>query len=138
MEKKFVSQDNLNVILTGMKTKVQTMVDESKVTKTSELTNDSTFQTQEQMTTAITAALTDVAIKPEIVSVLPTEDISTKKMYLVLDADASVDSQNVYDEWLYINNKWEKIGSTKVAVDVKDMTAEETTAFIEALWKTEA
>lgn len=135
MEKKFVSQDNLNVILTGMKTKVKTMVDDSKVTKTSELTNDSAFQTQEQMTTAINNALADVSIKPEIVSTLPTENISTKKMYLVLDADATIDSQNVYDEWLYINNKWEKLGSTKMSVDIKDMTEEETTAFIDALWK---
>lgn len=46
----------------------------------------------------------------EIVETLPTTDIDTHTLYLVPDAQA----QNVYDEYLYINNAWANLGSTEV------------------------
>lgn len=48
----------------------------------------------------------------KIVSELPTTDISTTTIYLV----AKTDTQNndYFDEFLYVDNKWEKIGTTKV------------------------
>lgn len=125
MEKKFVSQENLKTILTGMKTKVQTMINESI----------GSLQTKEQVDTSISTALLEIT--PEIVTILPTENINNKKVYVILDSNASTDSQNVYNEWMYINNKWEKIGSTGVATstDVQDMTAEEITTFVDSLWQ---
>lgn len=47
-----------------------------------------------------------------VVQTLPTQDISTTTIYLVPKATAQTD--NVYDEYLYINNAWECIGSTTV------------------------
>ena len=52
------------------------------------------------------------SLKKEVVAELPTTDISTDTIYLV--PSSSSQTQNVYDEYLYINNAWERIGSTEV------------------------
>lgn len=47
----------------------------------------------------------------QVVSALPTENISTTTIYLL--ARSSTSSQpDVYDEYLYVNSQWEIIGST--------------------------
>ncbi|MBQ6631953.1 MAG: hypothetical protein IJH55_07615 [Romboutsia sp.] len=48
----------------------------------------------------------------EIVEELPTEDIDPNTIYMVLREDS--EPNNIYDEWLYINDEWEKIGSTDI------------------------
>lgn len=50
------------------------------------------------------------ALKRAIVEALPEEDIDTNTIYMVLDSEAS--SGNVYNEYLYINEAWELIGTT--------------------------
>lgn len=57
------------------------------------------------------------ALKRAIVEELPTEDIDTNTIYMVLDSEASQQG-NVYNEYLYINNAWELIGTTEVAETV--------------------
>lgn len=52
-------------------------------------------------------------LKREIVEELPEEDIDPNIIYMVLDDNASGD--NVYNEYMYIGNAWELIGSTAVA-----------------------
>ena len=48
----------------------------------------------------------------EVVTTLPTTNISTTTIYLKpLTTSAT---QNVYEEYIYINNKWEVIGTTQV------------------------
>lgn len=51
----------------------------------------------------------------EVVTELPTENISNTTVYLVKHAHGDKD---IYDEWIYVNNAWEKIGNTDV-----DLTA---------------
>lgn len=51
------------------------------------------------------------ALKRSIVETLPTEDIDTNTIYMVLDSEASTEG-NVYNEYMYINNEWELIGTT--------------------------
>ena len=51
----------------------------------------------------------------QVVQVLPTEDISTTTIYLVLSGDP--ESGNIYDEYIYINNAWEKLGSQTIMLD---------------------
>ena len=46
----------------------------------------------------------------EIVEELPTENIDPDVIYMVLREDS--EPNNIYDEWMYINNNWEKIGTT--------------------------
>ena len=48
----------------------------------------------------------------EVVQVLPTQDISLNTIYLVPKQSAG--TQNVYDEYIYVNNAWEHIGDTEV------------------------
>lgn len=47
-----------------------------------------------------------------VVQTLPTEDISTTTIYLV--PKTTSETNNVYDEYIYVSNAWEKIGSTEV------------------------
>lgn len=48
----------------------------------------------------------------EVVQTLPTHDISTNTIYLVPKQTAN--TQDVYDEYIYVNNAWEHIGDTEV------------------------
>lgn len=48
----------------------------------------------------------------QVVQVLPTQDISTTTIYLVPRQTA--ETSNVYDEYIYVSNAWEKIGSTDI------------------------
>lgn len=47
-----------------------------------------------------------------IVQTLPTEDISTTTIYFVPKTTSQTD--NIYDEYMYINNAWELIGTTQI------------------------
>ena len=51
-------------------------------------------------------------IKREVVQTLPTQDIQIDTIYMVPKTTAV--SNNVYDEYMYINNAWELIGTTEV------------------------
>lgn len=53
----------------------------------------------------------------QVVNVLPTENISTSTIYLVPSQNPA--SENVYDEYIYINGDWEHIGSTTIDLSGK-------------------
>ena len=53
-----------------------------------------------------------------IVRELPTTDIKTNKIYLVPNQDGQ--GNNVYIEYLYVDNVWEKLGGFKTEVDLSD------------------
>lgn len=109
-----------NVILSGNKTTSQLGLP----TKTSDLLNDSGFitaavanltfyykksetYTQEEINSLISAIST---LTLEVVAELPDHDISTTTIYLVpKDVPGTED---IYDEYIYVSNSWEKIGST--------------------------
>lgn len=80
-------------------------------TKVSDLTNDSNFQTGAQVSSAIATAVGQITeFSFEVVQTLPaTGDTST--IYLV---PITGSAQNTYDEYLYVSNAWEKIGSTDI------------------------
>ena len=52
-----------------------------------------------------------------IVDQLPEEDIKDGKIYCVRDT-SSTDRQNIYIEYAYLNNKWEKVGEFKAEPDL--------------------
>lgn len=99
-------------------------------TKLSDLTNDEGFidntvndlvnyylksetYTQAEVNALIGAVST---LDIQVVQTLPTEHISTTTIYLVPKTTAGTD--NVYDEYVYVNGDWELIGST--SVDLSD------------------
>lgn len=51
-------------------------------------------------------------LKMEIVEEKPVENIKTDTIYLILAN--SPKEENVYKEWIYINNNWELIGTTDI------------------------
>ena len=78
----------------------------------SSFTNDANYQNASQVTTAINAAIAGISgIQFEIVQTLPaTGDPGT--IYLV-PAGQSV-TGDIYEEWIYLNSAWEKLGTTAV------------------------
>ena len=86
-------------------------VDIAVPTNNNELTNGAGFQTASEVQNAITEALKDISgITFETVSELPQTGESGKIYLLSNDGVAP----NVYDEYIYVNSAWEKIGSTSV------------------------
>lgn len=94
--------------------------------KVSDLTNDSGFITNtvnnltnyylksETYTQAEVDALISaiVTLNILVVQTLPTQDISTTTIYLVPKQTA--ETQDIYDEYIYVNNAWEHIGTTQI------------------------
>lgn len=80
-------------------------------TKVSQLTNDSKYQTDTQVTTAIDNALAGISgIEFKIVESLPATG-NKGTIYLKAHTHGTQDN---YDEYVYVNNKWEKIGNTDI------------------------
>lgn len=94
--------------------------------KVSDLTNDTGFITNtvnnltNYYTSSNTYTKTEVndlistvgSLNIEVVQTLPTQDISTSTIYLV--PNSSQGTNNYYDEYIYVSNTWELIGSTQV------------------------
>lgn len=80
----------------------------ARAVATASLDNTNTLDTR------LTAVEESVAagLKRVIVQQLPTEHISTTTIYMV--PKSTVKPQQGYDEFMYINNAWEKIGDTEV------------------------
>ena len=87
-------------------------------TTVSSFTNDANYQNASQVTTAINAAIAGISgIEFEIVQTLPqTGDPGT--IYLVPAGQSA--TGDIYEEWIYINSAWEKLGTT--AVDLTGYT----------------
>jgi hypothetical protein len=58
------------------------------------------------------------AVKFIIVQTLPTEDIQTDAIYLVPSEEPT--TQDLYLEYMYINNQWELLGQKQIVVDLTD------------------
>lgn len=52
----------------------------------------------------------------KIVSELPTEDIDTTKIYLVVDSEGT--HGNLYKEYIYVEGQWELLGEYKADIDL--------------------
>lgn len=81
-------------------------------TNVSSFTNDSGYQTSSEVNSAISAAIGNInQFNVAIVSTLPSENINNHTIYFVSNGESG---NNIYDEWMYINNNWERIGGTSV------------------------
>ena len=99
-----VKRNGANVAITGK------TIDIAVPTKYEDLTNDKTYQTKAEILTLIAD---NGKLKKEIVTSLPAVgSADDNTMYLITNTDGSG-----YEEWLVINNKWEKLGDTS-AIDL--------------------
>ena len=64
----------------------------------------------------------------EIVDQLPTEDISTSKVYLLLTQNDG--TNNIYTEYVYIDDEWKELRTFKTNVDLKNVLSKEEAANI--------
>lgn len=86
-------------------------VDITIPTKYSELVNDNDLVSTTQVKKLISEAR---HMKKEIVSTKP----STGEENVIYLVGPKGSGNNIYEEWLYINNSWEKIGDTDTKVDL--------------------
>ncbi len=86
---------------------------ESIPTVVSELTNDSGYQTASGVNGLIATAIGNInSFDVEVVNALPSTNIKDHTIYFV--SKSGGDTGDVYDEYMYINNTWELIGTTAV------------------------
>ena len=73
----------------------------------------SEYAKKEYVDKSIENSLTQItSFKYEIVDELPIENISLSTIYLILSEKS--EEINIYDEYIYVNNNWELIGTTKI------------------------
>ena len=108
-----------NDYTTAEKTKLSGIEAGAQVNKVTDVTVNGTTVVGADKVAAIDlsnyATKGDVSAIPKfaisVVSSLPTSDISTSTIYLKSNGGSS---GNSYDEYLYVNGAWEKIGTTEV------------------------
>ena len=66
---------------------------------------------------------------------LPTTDIQTNIIYLIPASTAA--ANNVYDEYIYVNNSWECIGSTQIDLSLYEQIANKVTTISDESTDTE-
>ena len=90
-------------------------------TNVSDFVNDAGYLTQHQSLNdyatknyveQVVAGIETGALKRAVVATLPSSGIDENTIYMVERTNS--ETNNVYDEYLYLNNNWEKIGSTEV------------------------
>ena len=59
----------------------------------------------------------------ETVTELPTENINSNKIYILLNT-TSTDDNNIHEEYMYVNNVWEKVGESQSHFATKDALQE--------------
>ena len=113
---KSVNEKTGDVVLTAED--VGALSDEIKVpSKVSELVNDSRFMSDEEVVAKINEALSSVAggLKFKVVDTiedLPTWCDDSSTIYLV--PSEKTESNQYYNEYLWMNGRWEKFGDTRV------------------------
>lgn len=112
MAVKLTTLSHFSMLATRCKTEINKLKT-SIPTKTSQLTNDSNFQTSEQVVAAIANSNKLSRTKVDsIESIDKTAPDADKKIYLVPSASAS--GNNSYDEYMIIDGNLELMGTTAV------------------------
>ena len=85
-------------------------------TNNNQLENGAGYQTANEVQSAISTAIGNISgFSFEIVENLPATG-STSKVYLKLKSPSET-GDNIYTEYIFVNNKWEVIGDTSVSLD---------------------
>ena len=70
--------------------------------------------TKGETDSAIATAVANAGhLKRVIVDALPATEIDTNTIYMVPTVGDNIFDDNIYDEYMYINSQWEKIGTTE-------------------------
>ena len=137
-----LDDNGLLFLLQQIKAKIDAMIDAMAITIDSTITADSTNTNaagSKAVYDFVTKAIADISgFHAEIVSELP-ETGKTNILYLVAKTEAA--SGDGYDEYLYINGAWERVGSTDIdlsgyvqASEMHAITNTEITAIVNQVW----
>ena len=137
-----LDDNGLLFLLQQIKAKIDAMIDAMAVTIDSTITADSTNANaagSKAVYDFVTKAIADVSgFHAEIVSELPATG-KTNILYLVAKTEAA--SGDGYDEYLYINGAWERVGSTDIdlsgyvqASEMHALTNTEITNIVNQVW----
>ena len=137
-----LDDNGLLFLLQQIKAKIDAMIDAMTVTIDSTITADSTNANaagSKAVYDFVTKAIADISgFHAEIVSELP-ETGKTNILYLVAKTEAA--SGDGYDEYLYINGAWERVGSTDIdlsgyvqASEMHAITNTEITDIVNQVW----
>ena len=158
----FLSKENLLAILSDFKTKVSAKIVEATPTKLSQLVNDAGYATGTEVTQKATDALNQAktyadtafgnvdAFKIVKVESLPEATEAVENTIYLVAIPGSDEENNIYNEYIVIDDTWEHLGTTEVdlsgydnksSVNAKieaakpvEMTSEEIQAFNTSLW----
>ena len=137
-----LDDNGLLFLLQQIKAKIDAMIDAMTVTIDSTITADSTNANaagSKAVYDFVTKAIADISgFHAEIVSELP-ETGKANILYLVAKTEAA--SGDGYDEYLYINGAWERVGSTNIdlsgyvqASEMHAITNTEITNIVNQVW----
>lgn len=94
-------------------------------TKVTDLSNDANYATTSAVSSAIASAIGGInSFDVAVVTALPTQNIKDHTIYFVAKES---EINDVYDEFMYIDNSWEKIGNTAV-----DLSGYATESYVDA------
>ena len=121
MAKKYLDLEGLKILWTKIANKIQTDI-ANKANISGTLQKDDIIIALDQKTiTNSGVKLNELATKDElsaipkfaiqVVTSLPTTNISSTTVYLL---SSGSETNNLYTEYIYVNNKWEKLGEQKV------------------------
>lgn len=121
MAKKYLDLEGLKILWTKIVNKIQTDI-ANKANISGTLQKDDIIIALDQKTiTNSGVKLNELATKDElsaipkfaiqVVTSLPTTNISSTTVYLL---SSGSETNNLYTEYIYVNNKWEKLGEQKV------------------------
>lgn len=124
--------DYADVLRTGALTGYAKTSDLDDVVRTSDISDVVRTSTLNSYITteALEEKLSNLKVGPKfkVVETLPTTDIDESVIYIVRNTE-STDATNQFDEYYFVNNGWEKLGSFAPSVD--DETSEIIVAHVE-------
>lgn len=131
---KFLNESGVQLLWTKVKEKINAAIKENVTDKLGAASGIATLDSDSKLTASQLPSLKTVNGESivgtgnisidlgiyQIVESLPESNQNPNKIYLVLTKPATGQEQDVYTEYAWINNKWEKFGEYKAEVDLAD------------------
>jgi hypothetical protein len=112
---KYINQDSANQLISLVFSKIATDISGNITTDITGAANNLKAAGAKAVKDYVTSALAEIGginLTMAIVETLPTENISATVIYLVPKTDGA--NGDGYDEYIYINGAWEKLGTTTI------------------------
>jgi hypothetical protein len=112
---KYINQDSANQLISLIFSKIATDISGNITTDITGAANNLKAAGAKAVKDYVTSAISEIGginLNFAVVETLPTENISATTIYLVPKTDTT--TGDGYDEYIYINTAWEKLGTTSI------------------------